>query len=67
MPPECSKKLKERIDLARNIKLSRIKMSPCTFYNHNGHKCVVAEQLKRCLECACRGQKYDVKGIPASD
>jgi hypothetical protein len=67
MPPKRSKKLKERIDLARNIKLSGIKMSPCTFCDRNGHKCVVAEQSKRCSECACRGQKYDVKGIPASD
>jgi hypothetical protein len=67
MPPDRSKKLKERIDLVRNIELSGIKMSPCSFCDHNRHKCVVAEQLKRCLECACRGQKYDVKGIPASD
>jgi hypothetical protein len=67
MPPKRSKKLKERINLARNIKLSGIKMSPCTFYDHNRHKYVVAEQLKRCLEYACRGQKYDVKGIPTSD
>jgi hypothetical protein len=67
MPPERSKKLKERIDLARNIKLSGIKMPPCTFCDHNRHKYVVAEQLKRCSEYACRRQKYDVKGIPAGD
>jgi hypothetical protein len=67
MLPDRSKKLKERINLARNIKLSRIKMSPCSFCDHNRHKCVVAEQSKRCLEYACRGQKYNVKGIPASD
>jgi hypothetical protein len=67
MPPDCSKKLKERIDLARNIELSGIKMSPCSFCDHNRHKCVVAEQSKRCSEYARRGQKCDVKGIPASD
>jgi hypothetical protein len=67
MPPDRSKKLKERFDLARNIKLSGIKMSPCSFCDRNRHKYVVAEQSKRCLEYACRGQKYDVKGIPASD
>jgi hypothetical protein len=67
MPPKRSKKLKERINLVYNIKLSGIKMSPCSFYNHNRHKYIVAEQLKRYLECACRGQKYNVKGIPASD
>jgi hypothetical protein len=42
-------------------------MSPCTFYNYNRHKCVVAEQLKRCLEYTRRRQKYNVKGIPTSD
>jgi hypothetical protein len=42
-------------------------MSPCTFCDYNGHKYVVAEQLKRYLEYACRRQKYNVKGIPASD
>ena len=67
MPAERSKKLKERIDLARNIKLSGIKMSPCSFCDRNGHKYVVAEQSKRYLEYACYRQKYDVKGIPASD
>jgi hypothetical protein len=67
MPPKRSKKLKERIDLAYNIELSRIKMSPCSFCDHNRHKYVVAEQSKRYLEYACRRQKYDVKGIPASD
>jgi hypothetical protein len=53
MPPERSKKLKERINLARNIELSGIKMSPYTFCDHNGHKYVVAEQSKRCSEYAC--------------
>jgi hypothetical protein len=67
IPPACSKKLKERINLVYNIKLSGIKMSPCSFCDHNGHKCVVAEQSKRYSEYACRGQKYDVKGIPAGD
>jgi hypothetical protein len=67
MLPKRSKKLKERINLVYNIKLSRIKMSPCTFCDYNSHKYIVAEQLKRCLEYACYRQKYDVKGIPASD
>jgi hypothetical protein len=67
MPPNRSKKLKERINLAYNIKLSGIKMSPCSFCDHNRHKYVVAEQSKRYSECACCRQKYDVKGIPASD
>ena len=66
MPPERSKKLRERINLARSIELSGIEMSPCSFCERNNHKCIVAERLNRYSEYARRGQRCDVKGIPTS-
>ena len=62
MPPERSKKLKERADLARRIESTGIEMSPCSFCERNGHKCVVAEKSSRCAECARRGRRCDVAG-----
>ena len=67
IPPKRSKKFKECINLARNIKLSGIKMSSYTFCDQNSHKCVVTEQSKRYAKCAYYRQKYNVKGIPARD
>jgi hypothetical protein len=67
MPPERSRKLRERIELARNIESHGIEMSPCSYCERNGRKCVVAENSSRCSECARRGHKCDVEGIPAGD
>jgi hypothetical protein len=66
MPAERSKKLRERLDLARRIELCGIEMSPCSYCEKQERKCLVAEGSSRCSECARRGQRCDVEGIPAS-
>jgi hypothetical protein len=66
MPAERSKKLRERLDLARRIELCGIEISPCSYCEKQERKYLVAEGSSRCSECARRGQRCDIEGIPAS-
>jgi hypothetical protein len=67
MPAERSKKLKERLELARQINNWGTEMPPCSYCERNDRKCCVAESSTRCGECVRRGQKCDVEGPSLSD
>jgi hypothetical protein len=68
MPPERSKKIKEREALAIRIRDTGYEMPPCSHCERHGRKCLVLPQDSgRCSECVWRGFKCDVEGIPVSD
>jgi hypothetical protein len=68
MPPERSKKIKEREALAARIRDAGYEMPPCSHCERHGRKCLVLPQDSgRCSECVWRGFKCDVEGIPVSD
>jgi hypothetical protein len=68
MPPERSKKYKERLELALLIEAYGLTMPSCSYCEANARKCVVAkESSSRCNECVRRGRKCDVQGPSAGD
>jgi hypothetical protein len=57
MPPERSRKLKERVDLANRIERGGFEMSPCSFCQRTGRRCVVSSpDASRCAECVRQGR-----------
>lgn len=64
MPPERSRKYRERLVLAQQIELSGIEMPDCTNCASHHRRCVVSSQSTRCAECVRRGVRCDV-GVPS--
>lgn len=74
MPPDRSNKVKERkvreqTALAKRIILTGFEMFPCSNCSRNHRLCIASseEDSSRCAECARRGLKCDIEGIPVGD
>ena len=67
MPPERSRKYKERIAAAKLIEITGFEMVPCEYCEKMERKCVVAKGSSRCSECMRRGQSCVSEGIPIGD
>ena len=68
MSPDSQRKKREQFALGNHIARVGIEMSPCSFCEKNGKKCVVLPTgTPRCSECVRLGKKCDVEGIPAGD
>ena len=67
MPPERSRKYKERIAAAKLIELNSVEMLPYEYYEKMERKCIVAKGSTRCAECMRRGQSCVSEGIPIGD
>jgi hypothetical protein len=63
------RKLKEQSALVDRILLTGFEMFPCSNCERNSRHCVASseEGSARCSECARRGIKCDVEGIPIGD
>jgi hypothetical protein len=68
MTADSQRKKREQFALGNHIARTGIEMSPCSFCEKNGKKCVVVPSEKpRCAECVRIGKKCDVEGVPAGD
>ena len=68
MTADSQRKKREQFALGNHIARVGVEMSPCSFCERNGKKCVVVpSERPRCAECVRIGKKCDVEGIPASD
>lgn len=68
MSPNSIRKKREQFALGNHIARVGIEMSPCSFCEKNGKKCIVVpEGASRCSECVRIGKKCDVEGRPAGD
>jgi hypothetical protein len=62
MPPDRSKKLRERRALADFIEIFGDIMPSCSYCEKHSLECRVVDKSSRCNECARRGQSCDVHG-----
>ena len=68
MPPQRSRKYRERIELALLIESIGVKMPQCSYCEKHSRDCIVSEgNSARCNECVRRGTKCDVEGPSAND
>ena len=57
MPADRSKKLKERLELARRVERCGFEMSPCSPCRRSGRRCIVSDaDAARCSECVRSGR-----------
>jgi hypothetical protein len=63
------RKLQEQVALAARILETGFEMFPCSNCERNRRHCVASseEGSVRCSECARRGVRCDVEGIPVGD
>ena len=68
MPPDRSKKSKERRVLALEIERRGFEMAPCSYCERNGRRCVISDdKSSRCSECVRRGGRCDAQGPSVGD